>query len=452
MSRPSVAADIVTQAWPILLGQLASVASVVIDTAMTGHASAADLAAMGLGSSVYSSVFMGLVGVVSALNPIIAHHHGGRRWEAIGASYVQGLWLAFLLSLLGMPVLAFPGPWLARIGAAPEVEALVTDYLRLLSLALPAALMFRATYAFNVAVSRPKMIMAVQVAGLVLKVALNYALIFGHFGLPRLGAVGCGLASLIVHWALFLMGWGFTRFDATYGRFAIRRIRPRWTALREHLYLGVPIGLSYALESTSFTFMALLIARLGTSALGGHQIVSNLAALAFQVPLAISLATATLTAQALGGGDPAQARRTAFTGIRVAVSVASVSALSCWVLRRWIVGLYTADQAVTSVALSLIWYLVAFHVFDALQAITAFVLRAYRVVVAPTLIYAVALWALGVGGGYVVGFHAVLGGPRGASGVWLMQAVALFLTSLLLLACYLWVLRHQRSVADSVAR
>jgi MATE family multidrug resistance protein len=198
--------------------------------------------------------------------------------------------------------------------------------------------------------------------------------------------------------------------------------------------------------------MALLIARLGTSALGGHQIVSNLAALAFQVPLAISLATATLTAQALGGGDPAQARRTAFTGIRVAVSVASVSALSCWVLRRWIVGLYTADQAVTSVALSLIWYLVAFHVFDALQAITAFVLRAYRVVVAPTLIYAVALWALGVGGGYVVGFHAVLGGPRGASGVWLMQAVALFLTSLLLLACYLWVLRHQRSVADSVAR
>ena len=87
----------------------------------------------------------------------------------------------------------------------------MTRYLRLLSLALPAALLFRATYAFNVAVSRPKVMMTVQVAGLGLKIVLNYALIFGHFGLPRLGAVGCGLASLIVYWALFLMGVGLHR-------------------------------------------------------------------------------------------------------------------------------------------------------------------------------------------------------------------------------------------------
>ena len=103
-------------------------------------------------------------------------------------------------------------------------------------------------------------------------------------------------------------------------------------------------------------------------------------------------------------------------------------------------------------ALSLIGYLVAFHVFDALQAIAAFVLRAYRVVVVPTLIYAVALWALGVGGGYLVGFHPVLGGPRGASGIWMMQSVALFLTSLLLFGYYLWVLRQQRNASKPIPR
>ena len=130
---------------------------------MTGHASPADLAAMGLGASVYSSVVMGLTGVVIALNPIIAHHYGAERWEAIGASYVQGLWLAVLLSVIGVPLLAFPESWLAHIGAAPDVEALVTQYLRLLSLALPASLLFRATYSFNVAVSRPKVMMTVQV-------------------------------------------------------------------------------------------------------------------------------------------------------------------------------------------------------------------------------------------------------------------------------------------------
>jgi MATE family multidrug resistance protein len=424
----------------------------VIDTMMTGHASPADLAAMGLGASVYASVFMGLTGVISALNPIVAHHYGARRWSAIGSSYVQGLWLALLLSLVGMPLLAFPDPWLAHIEAAPDVKALVIRYLRLLSLALPATLLFRATYAFNVAVSRPKVMMAVQVAGLGLKIGLNYALIFGHFGLPRLGAVGCGLASLIVSWTLFLMGWAYMRLDPGYHRFAIGLARPRGSALAEHLRLGIPIGLSYALESTSFTFMAVLIARLGTSVMGGHQIISNVASVAYQIPLALSLATATVTAQALGGGDAARARRIAFAGIRIGVAAACLTALTLWGLRRGIVGLYTNDAAVAGVALSLIGYCVAFHVFDALQGITAFVLCAYKIAVVPTLIYAVALWGLGLIGGYFVAFHSVLGGPRGASGMWLMQTVALCLTSLLLLGFYHWVLRQQRAAAGAAAR
>ncbi len=415
----------------------------VIDTMMTGHASPADLAAMGFGASVYASVFMGLTGVISALSPIVGHHYGGRRWEAIGRSYVQGLWLALLLSLVGMPLLAFPDPWLAHIQAAPDVKVLVTRYLRLLSLALPATLLFRAIYAFNVAVSRPKVMMTVQVAGLGLKIALNYALIFGHFGLPRLGAVGYGLSSLIVWWTLVLMGWAYTYLDPGYRRFAIVLARPRGTALLEHLQLGVPIGLSYAIEVTSFTFMALLIARLGTSVMGGHQIISNLGAISYQIPLSLALATATVTAQALGAGDLARARRTAFTGIRIAVLTASATVVTVWTLREEIVGLYTNDAAVAAVALALIGYLIAFHVFDALQGITAFVLRAYKIAVVPTVIYAVVLWGLGLVGGYVVAFHAVLGGPRGAAGLWLMQSVALCLTSLLLLGLYLWVLRRR---------
>jgi MATE family, multidrug efflux pump len=427
-----------------LLGQLASVSYAVIDTVMTGHASPADLAAMGFGASVYSSVFMGLNGVISALSPIVAHHYGARRWEAIGRSYVQGLWLALLLSLVGMPLLAFPGPWLAHIPADPAMKVLVTRYLRLLSLALPATLLFRATYAFNVAVSRPKVMMIVQALGLALKIWLNYALIFGHLGLPRLGAVGCGVSSLIVWWTLFLMGWAYTHLEPGYQRFAIILARPRGSALLEHLQLGVPIGLSYAFEVTSFSFMALLIARLGTTVMGGHQIISNLGGIAYQMPLSLALATATVTAQALGAGDPQGARRAAFTGIRMSVVTALATVVTIWLLRREIVALYTDDDAVAGVTLSLIGYLVAFHVFDALQGITAFVLRAYKIAVVPTVIYAVALWGLGLIGGYVVAFHPVLGGPRGASGMWLMQTVALCLTSLLLLGLYLLVLRQQR--------
>src|SRR5215510_1758757 len=288
--------------------------------------------------------------------------------------------------------------------------------------------------------------MIVQTAGLGLKIALNYALIFGHFGLPQLGAVGCGLSSLVVWWTLCLMGWTYTHLDPGYRRFTIALARPRGSALLEHLQLGVPIGLSYTFEVMSFSFMAILIARLGTSVMGGHQIISNLAGIAYQMPLSLALATATVTAQALGAGDPEGARRYAFTGIRTAVATAVATVAVIWVLRREIVGFYTADDAVAAVTLSLIGYLVAFHVFDALQGITAFVLRAYKIAVVPTVIYAVALWGLGLVGGYVVAFHAVLGGPHGVSGMWLMQSVALVLTSLLLLGLYLWVLR-QRDLA-----
>jgi MATE family multidrug resistance protein len=186
--------------------------------------------------------------------------------------------------------------------------------------------------------------------------------------------------------------------------------------------------------------------------MGGHQIISNLAAVSYQIPVALSVATATMTAQAIGAGDLGRARRAAFTGIRMAVVAAAVTSFTFWAFRRGVIGLYTDDAAVASVALSLIGYLISFHVFDALQGITAFVLRAYRIAVVPMVIYAVALWGLGLVGGYSAAFHPVLGGPRGVAGLWLMQSVALGLTSLLLLGFYLWVLRQQRLTADSMSR
>ena len=115
MSRPPIALGIVSQAWPILLCQLASMAYGVLDTMMAGHSSPTDLAAIGLGASIYSSVFVSLIGVVGALNPIIAHHYGAGRDRAIGASYVQGLWLGLMLSLVGFPWLHVPS--LTRLGA-----------------------------------------------------------------------------------------------------------------------------------------------------------------------------------------------------------------------------------------------------------------------------------------------------------------------------------------------
>src|SRR5262249_49493598 len=160
------------------------------------------------------------------------------------------------------------------IHAPPDVQAVVTRYLRVLSVGLPASLMFRVISALNIAVARPHIVMRMQVAGLAAKVLLSSLLIFGGLGLPRLGAVGGAVASAIVFWGLLVVGWAHPRLDPFYARFDIQRAPPHWPVLRELTRLGVPMGLSYALEATSFTFITILVARLGTDVMGGHQIVA----------------------------------------------------------------------------------------------------------------------------------------------------------------------------------
>jgi MATE family multidrug resistance protein len=175
--------------------------------------------------------------------------------------------------------------------------------------------------------------------------------------------------------------------------------------------------------------------------MGGHQIVANLAALCFMIPLSLSVATATLTAQAIGAGNPARARETAATGMRIGAGVAIVTVAVVWTLRHGIVGLYTSDPAVAMMALSLLPYLAAFHFFDAIQTVVEFVLRAYKIVVPPTVVYAVTLWGVGVFGGYQLTFRGLAGPPWGIAGMWLMQSIALALAAVLLVAFYSWLLR-----------
>ena len=436
MKEPSIVRGIVGQARPILVGQFAGMAFAVVDTVLCGRASAVDLATMGLGLSVYSTVFVGLMGATNALNPIVAQHFGGGRPAAIGATYVQGLWMALLLAALGMVPLLTASLWLPWLHAPAEVEPHVARYLRVLALALPGALMFRTIYAVNTAVSRPHVVMTLQLMGLAFKVCLSDLLIFGGLGVPRMGAVGAAIASVVVFWTLFLLGFGYMWRSTFYRRFLIHRAWPRWSAQREILHLGVPMSVSYALEATSFTAITLLAARLGTTVMGGHQVVANLAALCFMLPLSLSVATATLTAQAIGAGDARRARETALTGLRIGGLVAVATVLTVWLLRGEILRLYSRDPAVVATALTLGPYLAAFHFFDALQTVASFVLRAYKLAIAPTVIHACALWGLGVIGGYLVAFGGFWGPPWGIAGMWLMQSVALALAALLLVAFY----------------
>ena len=180
---------------------------------------------------------------------------------------------------------------------------------------------------------------------------------------------------------------------------------PRWTYQRELLRLGLPMGLSYVVEVTSFTFMTLLVASLGTAVTGGHQIAANLAGLCYMVPLSLSVATSALVGQSIGAQDALGARRITRAGLRVTATVALVMCVSLWFARPTIVQLYTNDPAVTAVALSLLAFATVFHFFDAMQGIAGFILRAYKHAIAPMLVYTVSLWGIGLVGGWWIAFH-----------------------------------------------
>lgn len=439
----SLTSRVASLAWPILIGQLAVIANGVIDTMMTARHSAIDLAALGLGASVYISIFVGLSGVMQALSPVIAQLYGAKKFEAIGEEVRQGVWLALCMTLLGALALCFPQPLLGIAQASPELNEKVRQYLLLLALALPATLGFRVYASLNNAISRPRMVMFLQLSALALKIPLNAVFIFGGLGLPAFGAPGCAMATAISAWLALIAGWLILRYQPFYRQFNIfDKVleRPDWKAQKALLKLGVPMGLSYLIEVTAFTFMALFIARLGSNTLAAHQITANFGTVLYMLPLSIASATGTLVAQQLGAGQLDDARRIGFAGVRLGVLLSVGLGVIVWLAREQIIGLYTPDISVAAAAMPLFFFIAFYQLFDSLQAGTAYVLRAYKVATIPTLMYAIALWGIGLGGGYLIGFDVLGIAPdslKGAAGFWLGNSLSLALVGVALV----WYLR-----------
>jgi MATE family multidrug resistance protein len=444
-------------AWPVFVGQVAVLAFGTVDTVLASRSSPEDLAALAVGAAAYITVFIGLMGVVVAVGPIVGQLHGAGRDREAGHQLHQAAWIAIALSAIGGLLLAFPGPFIALSGVPPEVAERVRAFLGGLALALPAALLFAAYRGFNTAVSRPKAVMVLQLGGLALKVPLASALVFGWslpgalapMSIPALGVAGCGLSTAIVMWLQLAAAGLLLRHDPFYRRFELGGRgwhRPDRAAITTQLRLGVPMGASILIEVTSFAFMAIFIARLGTTPVAGHQVAVNLVSLLFMMPMAIGHATCTVVAQRVGAGDAADARRLGWHGIVFGVGLASVVATGVYLLRGPIVGLYTTDPAIAAAVLPLLGVVVVFHVFDALQAVVAFVLRAWRIATVPMLIYAGSLWLVGLGGGFRLAFdNSGLVPPawRGAMGFWIAATAGLVLAGVLLLGFLAWVQRQR---------
>jgi multidrug resistance protein, MATE family len=425
-------------AGPLLVGQLAVIAFGVLDTAMTARYSADDLAALAMASAIYISVYVGLTGVVSALAPIAGQLFGAKRYDEIGEEVRQAIWLAVLLSLIGALVLWNANLILDISQVSPEIHAKASLYMHILVLGLPASMAMRVLIALHNAVSRPTIITIVQLIGLAAKFPLNYLFIYGAFGIEGMGGPGCAVATVIINWLWLLITLWIVIAGRFYKPFALftHFSRPDFHRIGVLLRLGMPIGFSYLIEVTSFTFMSLFIARLGTEALAGHQIVANIGTVIYMVPLSLSIATMTLVSQSIGANQQSKAEQIGWSSVFFTTTACAVIGLTAWFFRTELLNLYDPPEEVKQFAIPLFLFIAFYQIFDALQVSAAFILRAYRIAFWPMLIYAVSLWGVGLGGGYMLGFNVTGNVPlalQGASGFWAANSISLGVAAVFLL-------------------
>jgi len=429
---------VLRHALTVLAGQLAVMAYGVTDTIVAGRHAQASLAALSIGSALFVSVYVSLQGVLQALLPIWAEQRGAHQPLAIGRSLRQALYLCALASALGMAVLLAPGALLRWAEVPPALQDEVTHYLAVLAFGLPPALLFRTYCTLNQALGHPLLVTWLQVLGLVIKIPLSIWFTFGGAGLPAQGAVGCAWATLVVACCQCALAVWLLRTQSLYTPLQLwqRLERPDPTQLAAFMRLGLPAGLAILVEVTSFTLMALLIARQGTLAAASHQIAANLTGVIYMVPLSLGIATSTRVSYWRGAGDEARAATVAWLGLRLTATLGVLMAATLWLVREPLAALYVALA----------------HLGDALQALVAFVLRCYRVTLGPLLIYCALLWGAGLGGGYVLAYHGV--GPwrdqaATPAPFWAANGAALAVTAALLI----WLLartlaRAQRSPAS----
>ncbi len=429
MSGSSETGVIVRHAGTVLAGQMAIVAFSVADTLIAGHYSQASLAALSIGSSIYISIYVALNGMMQALLPVWAQLRGAEQFTALGRSVRQALYLCTAAIALGVIALLFPDPWLEWTQVPEILRDEVRRYLHVLAWALAPSLFFRMYSTLNQSLGMPRLVTWLQIAALGVKIPLSMALTFGVLGLPAQGAVGCAVATLIVNCLMLSMGLYLLRTQAVYRVYELWRPMERldFGTLAKFLRQGVPAGLSIMVEITSFTLMALFIARMGVAASAGHQIAATAAGVLYMIPLALGIASSSRVGFWLGANQPDQVRRATANGLVLSAATAVVCCAALWLGKEVLTKAFTRDADVALIAIGLLGWVALYHFFDAIQTVCAFLLRCFRITLGPLLIYSIMLWGVGLGGGYLWAYEGMTSWPalRQASSFWITSCAAL---------------------------
>lgn len=433
-------------AGPLILTNLAQSAINATDVVLLGWLGARELAASSIGLNLYLIFLIFGMGLVMAASPIMAQELGARRHSVreVRRTVRQAMWAAVTITLPTWVILWNAETLLVLLGQEPALSRDAEQFVRPLMFGLLPALLYLVLRAYVAALEQPAWALWISVAGVIVNAVVNYGLIFGAFGLPRLGLFGAGLGSALTQTAMFI-GMGtvvllhprFRRYRL-FGRFW----RPDWSRYAQMWRVGLPIALTLSLEVTLFIAAVFLMGLIGTDSIAAHAIAIQIASLTFMVPLGLSQAVTVRVGLAFGRRDPAGITRAGWTAFTMGVAFMAAMALVMFAIPEALVGLFLDEalpenRPVLPLAISFLYVAAFFQVVDGAQSVGAGMLRGLQDTTVPMLFAGFGYWIVGMGTAIWLGFGL---GWEGL-GIWIGLAAGLAIVSVLML--WRWSRRAQ---------
>lgn len=422
-------------AMPAILAQLAQMALGVSDTIMAGNYSANALAAVGTGFNLFMILFALFMGMMVAINPMVAQLNGEQAHKRIGKVFQLGFVMAVLFGLISYVALNQSSYVLNLVGIPENIVSTTSDYLKALSWGTVSVYLFLALRSGNEGLFSTKAVMVCSFLAIPFNIVLNYWFIFGGLGIEAMGAVGAGYATSIVWSILFLSLAIFTWHHKPYLKFDIFK-NFAWPSLKltkEYFHIGIPIALGMVMEIAMFGGIGIFIARYGEQLAGAHQIAMNIAGFAFMVPLGLSVAVTARVGYWMGKKRYGQMRLAGYCGIGLSILFQIISVSLMLFLRYQIVGIYTDDIPIIEIAASLIFLAAIFQFSDGLQVNAAGALRGMKDTTIPMIYMAISYWLVG----FPLGYYLAEFQHMTAQGYWIGIIAGLTVAAILLLGRFM---------------
>lgn len=426
------ARNLVFLAVPVFLGQIAQIAMSFVDTVVAGRAGTVDMAAVAVATSFWIPGTMFGQGLLMAITPLVAQALGAGNRIKSRHFLRQGLWLAAGISVLLMAVFLVISRTIVQWGTMDAHLAQKTsEYLFAVLGGVPALMFFVVQRCFLEGHGRTRPAMVAGFVGLALNVPLNIIFVFGKFGLPAMGAAGCGVATAILFW---FMAASMTFFVVHTDRPALALEKPSSAILRRMARIGLPSAFAMLNETAAFALIALIVSPLGVTTVSGHQIAINVSAFVWMCPFSIGAASTIRVGTLLGAGDIEAARRARLTALAITLAMACVLAALIYLVRYPVAALYTEDQAVIQMASLLLICEVFYQFPDGVQTNTLCSLRGWNDTKAIFCISFVAYWIVSLPLGWTLCMTDLLTPqPLGVLGFWVALIVGLSVAAVLYL-------------------